>query len=425
MTAVTPPLRAASSPGSAGAYDVEAVRRDFPILERQIGGRPLVYLDSAASAQRPRAVMDAMVDCYSRYYANVHRGVHTLSQESTDAYEAARASARRFLNAPSVREVVFVRGTTEGINLVAQSWGRSQVGPGDEVLITTLEHHSNIVPWQMLCRERGAILKVAPIDDRGVLLLDEFESLLSERTRLVAFGHVSNALGTVNPVKQMTELAHRAGAVVLVDGAQAAPHLRIDVQELDCDFYAFSGHKAFGPSGIGVVWGRESLLEEMPPWQGGGEMIARVSFEETVYAELPHKFEAGTPNIAGAIGLGVACDYVTDLGFDAIGAHEHRLLELATERLLEVPGLSIVGTAPGKASVVSFVLEGIHAHDIGTIVDGEGVAVRAGHHCAQPLLKRLGHSSTARASFALYNTEEEVDRLVSALHQVNAIFKRK
>ena len=413
----------AQAPGIASVpLDVDAVRADFPILSRAVHGRPLVYLDNAASSQKPRAVIDAERAVYEEYYANVHRGVHQLSMQSTDAYEAARAKVQRFLGAGSTKEIVFTRGTTEGINLVASSYGRGNVGAGDEVLITGLEHHSNIVPWQMLCDEKGARLRVAPIDDDGAVVMEEFERLLSPRTKIVAVSHVSNALGTVSPVKRMAELAHAAGAVILVDGAQAVPHLKVDVRGLDCDFYAISSHKLYGPSGVGVLYGRQRLLEAMPPYQGGGDMILSVTFEKTTYNELPYKFEAGTPNIAGVIGLGAALEYVSGIGLERIAAHEHDLLEYATERLTAVPGLRIVGTAPGKAAVVSFVLEGVHPHDIGTVLDYEGVAIRTGHHCAQPVMDRYCLPATARASFAVYNTRQEVDVLVAGLEKVKELF---
>jgi cysteine desulfurase/selenocysteine lyase len=403
-------------------YDLARVRGDFPILAREVHGRPLAYLDNAASTQKPRAVAAAIVDCYEGWYANVERGVHTLSQLATGRREQARETVRRFLNAPSAEEVVFTRGTTESINLVAEAWGRSNVGPGDEVLVTGLEHHSNLVPWQRLCEERGALLRVAPLDDRGEVLLDEFERLLSPRTRVAAFAHVSNALGTVNPVREMAGLAHRAGAAVVVDGAQAVPHMTVDVQALGCDFYAFSGHKVYGPSGIGVLWGRRERLEAMPPWQSGGGMVHAVSFERTTYAPPPHRFEAGTPFIEGAAGLAAAIDYLTALGLPAVAAWEGELLALATERLLEIPGLRLVGTARRKAAVLSFTMEGIHPHDLGTVLDGEGVAVRAGHHCAQPVMRRFGVPATARASFGLYNTPEEVEALAAALLRARELF---
>jgi cysteine desulfurase/selenocysteine lyase len=406
----------------AAGFDVERIRRDFPILHQQIHGKPLVYLDNAASAQKPQAVIDAISECYSRYYANIHRGVHALSERSTAAYEGVREKVRRFVNAASAREIIFTRGTTEAINLVASSFGGMRVGPGDEVLITTMEHHSNIVPWQMLCERRGARLRVAPISDNGELLLDAYERLLNERTRLVAVVHVSNALGTINPVEEMIRLAHAKGIPVLLDGAQAVPHLAVDVQALDCDFYAFSAHKVFGPSGVGVLYGKADLLEAMPPYQGGGDMINLVTFEKTEYADLPNKFEAGTPPIAGVIGLGATLDWVRTVGMDTIAAHEHDLLVYATARLSEIPGLRIMGTARHKAAVVSFTLAGVHPHDIGTILDREGVAIRAGHHCAQPLMQRYGVPATARASFAVYNTHEEVDALVAAIHKVQELF---
>jgi cysteine desulfurase/selenocysteine lyase len=406
----------------SGGYDVEAVRRDFPILQTTVHGKPLVYLDSAASAQKPRAVIEAEKTLYERYYSNIHRGVHHLSVLATDAYEKARAKAQRFLNARESREVIFVRSTTEAINLVAQAWGRKNVGKGDEVLISALEHHSNIVPWQMLCEEKEASLKVAPIDDTGTIDLEAYEKLLSPRTRIVSLAHVSNALGTINPIKKMTALAHAQGAVVMIDGAQGAPHVPLDVVDLDTDFYAFSGHKVYGPSGIGVLHGKAALLEAMPPWQGGGDMIASVTFEKTTYNVLPHKFEAGTPNIAGTVGLGVALDYMTSLGVAAIGAHEHELLVYGTELLTRIPGLRLVGTAKEKAGVLSFVLEGIHPHDIGTVLDYEGIAVRTGHHCAQPVMDRYGLPATARASLACFNTRADLDALAAGIRKVQEMF---
>jgi cysteine desulfurase / selenocysteine lyase len=404
------------------ALDVAALRRDFPILSQSVHGHPLVYFDNAASAQKPRAVIEAEERTYAEFYSNIHRGVHSLSMKATDAYEAARVKAQKFLGAGSVKETILTAGTTAGINLVAQTWGRRNVGAGDEVLITGLEHHSNIVPWQMLVEEKGAHLRVAPLDEQGRVVMEEYERLLSPRTRIVAVAHVSNALGTINPVREMIRLAHRAGAVVLVDGAQAAPHLAVDVRTLDADFYAVSAHKIYGPSGVGVLYGKQALLEAMPPWQGGGDMILSVTFEKTTYNELPYKFEAGTPNIAGVIAFGAAVDYVTAVGLDRIARHEHALLEHATRRLLEVPGLRIIGTAPEKAAVVSFVLEGVHPHDIGTILDYEGVAVRTGHHCAQPVMERYCVPATARASMALYNTTDEIDVLVRGLHKVREVF---
>jgi cysteine desulfurase/selenocysteine lyase len=404
------------------AFDVLAVRKDFPILSVMVHGKPLVYLDNAASAQKPRSVIDAERAVYEQYYSNIHRGVHQLSMQSTDAYEAARVKVQKFLGAKESREVILLRGTTEALNLVAQSYGRRHVGPGDEVLITALEHHSNIVPWQMLCEEKGGVLKVAPIDDAGDVDMEAFERLLSPRTRIVSVAHVSNALGTVNPIRKMAELAHAQGAVFVVDGAQGAPHMSLDVVALDCDFYSFSGHKVYGPSGVGALYGKAELLEAMPPWQGGGDMIASVTFEKTTYNVLPHKFEAGTPNIAGVIGLGAAVDYVTRLGIPAIAAHEDEVLAHGTEVLRSVPGLRLVGTAREKVSVLSFVIEGIHPHDIGTVLDYEGIAVRTGHHCAQPVMDRYGLPATARASLACFNTREELDVLVKGLYRVREMF---
>jgi cysteine desulfurase / selenocysteine lyase len=404
------------------AYDVERVRRDFPILQTMVNGHPLVYLDSAASAQRPLQVLRAVEDYETHSHANVHRGVHALSQAATSAYEGARERARRFVNAHSSREIVFTRGTTEAINLVAQSWARNKLKPGNEILITALEHHANIVPWQMVCEQTGCRLVVAPINRRGELLFDEFLALLGPRTRLVAVAHVSNALGTVLPVKRITEAAHSAGALVLIDGAQAVPHQPVDVAALGADFYSFSGHKLYGPTGIGVLYGREELLKAMPPWQGGGDMILSVSFEKTTYNDLPYKFEAGTPNIAGAIGLGEAIRWVEGIGIERIAAHEAELLAYGTERLASVPGLTLVGTAPEKAGVLSFVMEGVHPHDVGTLVDRDGVAIRTGHHCAQPVMDRFGIPATARASLACYNTKEELDTLAESLTRVKEMF---
>jgi len=406
----------------ASALDLQRVREDFPLLNLKVRGRPLVYLDNAATSQKPRAVLDALRRFYTEECSNVHRGVHTLSELATQDYEGARSKVRGFLNARQNREIIFVRGTTEGINLVAQSYARANLKAGDEVLITAMEHHSNIVPWQMLCQQTGAALRVAPINDEGELQLDEFEKLLNARTRLVAITHVSNALGTINPLRQIIKRAHGWNARVVVDGAQAAPHLRVDVQELDCDFYAFSGHKVYGPTGVGALYGKAELLEAMPPYQGGGEMILSVTFEKTIYNEIPHKFEAGTPNIAAAIGLGAAVDYLTGVGFDRVAAHEHHLLSYATQALSQIPGLRIIGTAKQKAAVISFVLDGVHPHDIGTILDREGIAVRTGHHCAQPVMQRFGVPATTRASFALYNTREEVDALRAGLEKVAAMF---
>jgi cysteine desulfurase/selenocysteine lyase len=401
---------------------VERVRADFPILGQEVYGKPLVYLDSAATGQKPRAVIDAIAKYYLQDNAKVHRGVHLLSERATQAYEEARGKVKRFINAAHDHEIVFVRGTTEAINLVAQTYGRRRVQAGDEILITELEHHSNIVPWQILCEEKGAVLRVAPIDDDGQLILDELERLIGPRTRLLALAHVSNALGTVNPIRRIVELAHLRHVPVLVDGAQAAPHLALDMQALGCDFYAFSGHKLFGPTGIGVLYGKTELLEEMPPYQGGGDMISSVTFEKTTYNKLPYKFEAGTPDIAGAIGLGAAIDYLNALGLSAIAAHEHELLAYGTEALRRVPGLRLIGTAKEKASVLSFWLGDVHPHDVGTVLDREGIAIRTGHHCAQPLMRRLGIAATARASLALYNRREDIDALVSGLHKVQEVF---
>ena len=401
--------------------NVEAVRRDFPILARRVRHKPLVYLDNAATAQKPRSVIAAVSRYYEEENANIHRGVHRLSQEATFAYERARGRIAQFLNAESSEEIVFVRGTTEGINLVASSFGRTRIEAGDEVLVTHMEHHSNIVPWQIACREHQATLKVAPIDDSGRLDMDAFEGLLSERTRLVAVAHASNVLGTINPVAEIARLAHDRGAVLLVDGAQGAPHLPVDVRALDCDFYLFSGHKLCGPTGIGVLYGRRELLDAMPPWEGGGSMIESVSFEKTTYADPPTRFEAGTPNIAGAIGLEAAVDYINEIGPERIDRYEQSLLAYAAEKLTEVEGLRIFGTSDDKVAVISFELEGVHPHDTGTILDLEGVAIRAGHHCAQPLMSRFGVPAMARASLAFYNTREEVDVLAGALASVRSV----
>jgi cysteine desulfurase/selenocysteine lyase len=386
-----------------------------------VHGRPLVYLDNAATSQKPRAVIDALRRYYESDNANVHRGVHTLSERATEAYEGAREEVRTFLNAASVREVVFTRNATESINLVARAWGDANLGEGDEVLITTMEHHSNIVPWQLACERTGAVLRVAPIDDHGDLVMDEFERLITDRTKIVAVVHLSNALGTINPVADIARLAHRAGALVLIDGSQAAYHMAVDVRALGADFYVCTGHKLYGPTGIGVLYGREAILEAMPPFLGGGDMIRTVAFEGSTWNDLPYKFEAGTPNIADAIGLGYALRYISAIGFDAIGAHESALLAYGTEQLLEVPGLRLIGTARRKASVLSFVLEGIHPHDIGTVVDREGVAIRTGHHCAQPVMDRLGIPATARASLAMYNTTGDIDALIAALGRARAL----
>ena len=402
--------------------DVEKVRKDFPILEQEVRGRPLVYLDSAATGQKPRAVIEAVRSYYLQDNSNVHRGVHFLSERATEAYEEARGKVQRFIHAAHPHEIVFVRGTTEAVNLIAQSYGRSRIRAGDEILITEMEHHSTIVPWQMLCEEKGAVLRVAPIDDEGQLLLGEMERLIGARTRLLALAHVSNALGTINPVRRVVEMAHQRRVPVLLDGAQAAPHLALDVQALGCDFYVFSGHKLFGPTGIGVLYGRSELLEQMPPWQGGGDMISSVTFEKTTYNKLPYKFEAGTPDIAGVIGLGAAIDYLSAVGLDAIGAYEHELLAYATNELRKVPGLRLIGTAREKASVLSFLLGDVHPHDVGTVLDREGIAIRTGHHCAQPLMRRLGIAATARASLAFYNRRQDVDALVAGLYKVREVF---
>ncbi len=409
-------------PSARPPFDVERVRADFPALAQRVHGKPLVYLDNAASAQKPQAMVDAVADAYVHDYANVHRGVHTLSQRATDAYEAARETGRRFLNAPSADELVFVRGVTEAVNLVAQSFARPRLAAGDEIVVSAMEHHSNLVPWQMVAEATGARLRIIPVDDQGALDLDAYRSLLGPRTRMVSVVHVSNAIGTTNPIRDMIALAHDHGVPIMIDGAQAAPHTAIDVAELGCDFYAISGHKVYGPTGIGLLYGRAEHLDAMVPYQGGGEMIRTVSYERSEYNVAPHKFEAGTPNIVGAIGLGAALGYVESIGLDAIANHEHALLEYATKRLSSLPAIRIVGTAEGKAAVISFTVDGVHPHDIGTILDIEGVAIRAGHHCAQPLMDRFGVPATARASFGLYNTQGEVDRLVDALDKVMELF---
>ena len=406
----------------AGTLDVARLRADFPILHQQVHGKPLAYLDNGASTQKPRAVIDAIGDFYARDYANIHRGVHTLSERATAKFEAARERVRRFLNAADRHEIVFTRGTTEAVNLVAASFGGQRVGAGDEIILTGMEHHSNIVPWQLLAARTGATLKVVPFDDAGVLDLDAYAGLFSPRTRLVTLIHVSNALGTVNPVAEMVATAHAHGVPVLLDGAQAVAHLPVDVRALGCDFYAFSAHKIYGPSGLGVLYGRRELLEAMPPWQGGGDMIRTVSFDGSTWADPPYRFEAGTPHIAGAVGLAAALDYVDAIGLPAIAAHEHDLLAYATAAVAGIPGLRQVGTAPDKAAILSFVIDGVHAHDIGTVLDFEGVAVRAGHHCAMPVMTRYGVPATARASFGLYNTHDEVDTLVRALRRVVEMF---
>ena len=402
--------------------DVAALRQDFPALHQTVHGKPLVYLDNAASAQTPLSVIDAIRKFYLEDRSNIHRGVHELSQRATNDYENARHEVQKFLGAADTSEIIYTRGTTESINLVAHSFGRSKVGEGDEVVISAMEHHSNIVPWQMLCEQQGAKLRVVPINDAGEFLFEEYEKLLNGRTRLVAVGHVSNALGSVNPVKEIIDAAHARGIPVLLDGAQAVPHMRVDVRELDCEFYALSGHKMFGPTGIGILYGKRALLEEMPPYQSGGDMIKSVSFDKTVYNDLPYKFEAGTPNIADSIGLGAAVRYLKDVGMERIEAHERSLLDYATECVSAIDGVRLIGTARDKAGVLSFVIEGVHPHDVGTILDRDGVAVRAGHHCAQPVMDRFGVAATTRASFAFYNTREEIDVLAASVQKVKEIF---
>ncbi len=416
------PTSPASASGASSAYNVEKIRRDFPILARDVRGKKLVYLDNAATSQKPQAVIDAIIRYYQEENANIHRGVHFLSELATSRHERARRLVKDFINAAHEHALIFVRGATEAINLVAQTYGRAHVKAGDEVLITAMEHHSNIVPWQMLCDEKGAKLRVAPINDAGELLLDEFENLISSRTRIIAVPHVSNALGTVNPVARIVELAHAHNIPVLVDGAQAVPHMQVDVQALDCDFYAFSSHKMFGPMGIGILYGKSALLEGMPPYQGGGDMISSVTFEKTLYNKLPFKFEAGTPDVAGAIGLGAAIEYLNAIGMENIARHEHELLAYATQKVAAIPGVTLIGKAKEKASVLSFVIDGIHPHDIGTILDQEGIAIRTGHHCAQPVMERFGIPATARASFALYNTKEEIDAMARGIVKVQEVF---
>ena len=403
-------------------FNVNKIRNDFPILKQQVNGCPLVYLDNGATSQKPQSVIDAIVNYYSTTNSNVHRGVHTMSQQATDGYEGARAKVRQFINASDDREIIFTRNTTEGINLVAHSYGRQNIGPGDDIIVSNMEHHSNIVPWQMLCEEKGANLRVVPIDDAGELLMDEYEKMLSSRTKLVSITHVSNALGTILPAAQIARMAHAHGAPILFDGAQAVPHMPVDVQELDCDFYVFSGHKLFGPTGIGILYGKAEYLEAMPPFLGGGEMIKSVTFEKTIYNDLPYKFEGGTPDIAGAIGLGAAIDYVNDLGFDQITAHEDELLRYGTDALSTIEGLKIIGTAEHKAGILSFVMDLAHPHDIGTILDEQGIAVRTGHHCAQPVMQRFQIPATARASLAFYNTKEDIDALVKGIDRVIEVF---
>jgi cysteine desulfurase/selenocysteine lyase len=404
-------------------FDIDSIRKDFPILTREVNGKPLVYLDNGATSQKPQLVIDAINKYYAYENSNIHRGVHHLSQVATDHYEQAREKLRAYINAPNAHEVLFTSGTTGGINLVASSFGRQFIGAGDEVIITTMEHHSNIVPWQMICEEKGATLKVVPINDKGEIIFEEYLKLLSEKTKMVAFAHVSNAMGTVNPAKEMIAKAQEFGAVTLVDGAQAVPHTKVDVQDLNCDFYTFSGHKMFGPTGVGILYGKEKWLEKMPPYQGGGEMIKTVTFEKTTYNELPHKFEAGTPNIAGGIGLGVAVDYINSVGLDQIEAYEHQLLEYANQKLLEIEGFRIIGTSENKASVISFLVEGTHPYDIGTILDQLGIAVRTGHHCTEPLMNWFNIPGTARASMAFYNNQEDIDRLVEGVKRAANMLK--
>ena len=403
-------------------FDVARIRQDFPILNRTVHGKPLVYLDNAATSHKPKPVIDAITGFYVSENSNIHRGVHELSQRATEDYEKARIKLQRFINAAHAHEVIFVRGTTEGINLVAYTYGRRHLTAGSEVIISALEHHSNIVPWQILCQETGAQLRVAPINDQGEILVDEFEKLLNDRTRLVAVSHVSNALGTINPIRAMADMAHKHGVPILVDGAQAVPHMRVDVQALDCDFYTLSGHKMYGPTGIGALYGKTALLDHMPPYQGGGDMISSVTFEKTTYNVLPYKFEAGTPDIAGVIGLGAAVDYLNEIGMDNVAAHEHELVTYGTKALQSVPGVRLIGTAREKAGVLSFVIEGVHPHDVGTVLDQEGIAVRTGHHCAQPVMDRFKVPATSRASFGLYNTRAEIDRLVAGIGRVKEIF---
>lgn len=404
------------------AVNLEKIRADFPILSKPMRGKPLAFLDNGASSQKPRQVIDSISDYYENYNTNIHRAVYHLSQKATDAYEKARVKVQHFLNAPSEKEIIFLRGTTEGINLVASSFGRKYITEGDEIIISAMEHHSNIVPWQLLCEQTGAVLKVIPISDEGELDMDAYRSMLSEKTKMVGVVHVSNSLGTINPVKEIIDLAHEYGAAVLVDGAQAVPHQQVDVQALDVDFYVFSGHKLFAPTGIGILYGKEKWLEEMPPYQGGGDMIRSVTFEKTTYNDLPHKFEAGTPDISGPIGLAEAIDYVHSIGYDWISQHEKELLEYGTKVLLTVPGLRIIGTAKEKASVISFIIDGVHPHDIGQFLDYEGIAVRTGHHCTQPVMDRFKIPATTRASMAFYNTKEELDRLAEGLKKIKEMF---
>ncbi len=412
------PLEHQVAPGVTAKPLVDLCRHHFPLLRQRVNGKPLVYFDNAATSQKPQIVIDTIMRYYMEENSNIHRGVHYLSERATQAYEGVREKVRRFINAASTKEIIFVRGTTEGVNLVAYSYGRTHVGPGDEVVISAMEHHSNIVPWQILCNEKGAKLRVIPINDDGEIILEEFEKILNERTKIVSLVHVSNALGTINPIKRMVAMAHARGVPVMIDGAQAVPHMKVDVRDLDCDFYTFSSHKMFGPTGIGVLYGRESFLDAMPPYQGGGDMIKSVTFEKTIYNDLPHKFEAGTPSIASGMGLGAAVDYINQINLDAVAAFEHDLLVYATDSLLKIPRVRIIGRAKEKAAVLSFVIDGIHPHDIGTVLDMEGVAIRTGHHCAQPVMQRFGVPATARASFAFYNTKEEVDILAKGVEKV-------
>ncbi|MBI4005622.1 MAG: cysteine desulfurase [Gammaproteobacteria bacterium] len=410
-------------PATKLIFDVDAIRADFPILRQNIHGKQLVYLDNAATAQKPERVIKTLDNYYREYNANIHRGIHTLSQKATEAYEKARVKVQHFINASSAKEIIFVRGTTEGINLVAQSYGRTRLKTGDEIIISEMEHHSNIVPWQLLCEQTGAVLRVIPMNDDGELIMEEFEKLLGKKTRIVSVGHISNALGTINPIKKIIKVAHSCNAIVLIDGAQSVPHTAIDVQTLDCDFYAFSGHKLFGPTGIGVLYGKQSLLENMPPYHGGGDMIKMVTFKKTLYNDLPYKFEAGTPHISGVIGLGEAIDYVNDIGFDTIAAYENELIDYAIREASAIAGLKLIGTARDKASILSFVMDNIHPHDIGTVLDHEGIAIRTGHHCAMPVMEHFHVPATARASFAFYNKREEVDLLMTALEKCKEVFK--
>ncbi len=403
-------------------FDVEKIRKDFPILQQQVHGKPLVYLDNAATAQKPSFVIETLDQYYQEYNSNIHRGVHTLSEKATAAYEESREKVKTFINADSNKEIIFVRGATEGINLITQSFGRSTITADDEIIISEMEHHSNIVPWQLLCEQTSAQLKVIPINDAGELIMEEYEKLLNTKTRIVAVGHISNALGTINPIKKMIDMAHQVGAKILIDGAQAAPHTVVDVKALDCDFYVFSGHKLFGPTGIGVLYGKQELLESMPPYQGGGDMIKMVTLEKTLYNDLPYKFEAGTPHIAGVIGLGAAIDYIQSIGLDVIAAYEHELLTYATQQVDAIESVTLVGTAKEKTSILSFVMDEIHPHDIGTIIDHEGIAIRTGHHCAMPVMEHFNLAATARASFAFYNTKAEIDLLVAGIQKCKEVF---